>query len=843
LLKGHCVMKTDYFARTLTLAAGLALQLSLLCFHSLGAPGDVDLSFDPGSGVNGTVSSIALQPDGKVLIGGQFTTVKGRVCRGIARLNSDGSTDPSFAGATLPGNPIVNTLALQGDGKVLVGHQYGLTRLNSDGTPDTNFNGNVWSDYSDDENVYAIALQPDGKVLVGGSFATQIGTDFPFGVARLNADGSLDTTFNPGTGASGSVSSLALQTDGTVVIGGSFTSVNGTSRSRIARLNGDGRLDTSFDPGSGANDFVRSVTLQFDGKVLIGGVFTLVNGTSRRGIARLYMNGTLDGTFDPGTGVTGTGSGFGASSIVNSLVLQSDGKVLLGGFFATVGGSNRNDIARLNPNGTLDASFQPGSGVDGPGIVASVGVGSMALQPDGRVLLGGDFRLVNGLVRSRIARLTMNGVPDLAFNVGTGVDGSVYGALQSGGKPLIAGLFSTVNELARSGMARLNADGTGDSTFTPGSGATPGPSVYSLTLQADGKVLIAGTFTQVNGTNRNRVARLNPGGSLDGSFEPGTGVAGTDFTIIKSVAVQSDGAVLVGGSFATFNGMARNSLAKLHADGTLDSSFIPATTDVDVVNCIIMQPDGRILVGGYSNRTDAEYIFKTYKLIRLNANGTLDTTFQPAMGPITQNDTYICAIALQPDGKVIVGGSAEGLGGVVRLNSDGTTDTSFAAKSVYLVFSLALQPNGKILMGGFFGAPPALRNIARLNTDGSLDSSFNCITGGHDFGDYVRSIALQSDGKILIGGDFTTVNGVVRPYVARVYGDPVAPTLSITRSNSSLVVSWSEPFGGYQLQGSTNLSLANSWSAVAQAASTNDAQIFVTVPTSASSQFFRLQSQ
>jgi len=835
-------MKKLNSVRTIILAGSLLLQLNALCFHSHGAAGDVDLSFDPGSGVNGTVSSIVLQPDAKVLIGGQFTTVKGCVCRGIARLNADGNTDATFATANLPYSPVVITLALQRDGKVLVGHQYGLARLNSDGTVDTNFNGNVWSDYSDDTIVYTIAIQPDGKVLVGGSFATQIGDTFSSGVARLNADGSLDTTFNPGTGANGAVSSLALQTDGKVVIGGSFTFVNGTNRSRIARLNPDGSLDSTFAPDTGPNDTVRSVTLQSDGKVLIGGDFITVNGTNRTRIARLYAGGTLDGTFDPGTGVTGTGSGYGGSSIVRSLVLQSDGKVLVGGFFAAVNGTNRNDIARLNADGTLDPNFLPGAGTDGAGIVASVGVGAVALQPDGKLLLGGDFSTVNGSVRSRVARLNANGVLDTAFDSGTGVDGSVYVAVQPDGKPLIAGLFSTVNELARSGMARLNVDGSGDSTFNPGSGATPGRSVYSLTLQADGKVVIAGTFTQVNGINRNRVARLNPAGGLDGSFEPGTGVAGTDFTIIKSLAVQSDGAVLIGGSFATFNGMARNSLAKLRVDGTLDSSFVPATTDVDVINSIIVQPDGRILVGGYYNRTDAEYVFKTYKLIRLNANGTLDNSFQPAVGPATQTDTYIWTMALQPDGKVLVGGSAEGLGGIIRLNSDGTSDTSFAAKSVYLVFSLALQPNGRILIGGFFGAPPALRNVARLNTNGSLDSSFDCLTGGHDYGDYVRSIALQSDGKILIGGDFTTVNGVLRPYIARLYGDPVAPSLSIARSNTSVIVSWPVTGLNFQLQQSTNLGPA-AWSPVAQAAVTNAGQISVTVPTTNWRKLFRLESQ
>ena len=119
-------------------------------------------------------------------------------------------------------------------------------------------------------SVYAIAQQDDGKVLIGGTFTTVNGTARN-GIARLNADGSLDTSFDPGTGADNFVQALAQQADGKVLIGGSFNDINGTARNGIARLNADGSLDTGFDPGTGANNIVFALAQQADGKVMIGG--------------------------------------------------------------------------------------------------------------------------------------------------------------------------------------------------------------------------------------------------------------------------------------------------------------------------------------------------------------------------------------------------------------------------------------------------------------------------------------------------------------------------------------------------------------------------------------------
>ena len=178
-------MKKLHLIKTMILAGSLLLQLSPLCFHSRGAAGDVDLSFDPGSGVNGYVNTVVVQPDGKIIIAGQFTTVKGLARSKVARLNADGSGDSSFNPSAVSGGII--SVALQSDGKVLVGHNFGILRLDSNGSLDTTFSVSMQPLYEDD-GVYSIDVQSDGKVLIGGRFTAVNGTNRN-GIARLNAEG------------------------------------------------------------------------------------------------------------------------------------------------------------------------------------------------------------------------------------------------------------------------------------------------------------------------------------------------------------------------------------------------------------------------------------------------------------------------------------------------------------------------------------------------------------------------------------------------------------------------------------------------------------------------------
>jgi uncharacterized delta-60 repeat protein len=350
-------------------------------------------------------------------------------------------------------------------------------------------------DPSDGANdiVFAVAAQPNGQVLIGGQF-TQVDSAAHNGVARLNANGSLDSSFTTnltGAGFAG-LTSLALQSNGKVVIGGAFTQVNGAARSNIARLNADGTLDAAFDPGAGVTDngaYLDCVKLQPDGKPLIGGVFTNVGGVPRNNIARLTTTGALDTSFDPGSG---------ANNEVSAIAIQpSDGKILVGGVFTTNNNLAHNRLARLNTSGSVDGAFNPD--IDGS-------VLAIVVQPDNKILIGGTFTQVNGTSRNRIARLNKDGSLDTSFDPPGPPQEVDAIALQLNGRIVIGGKFTSLDGVKAGRVARLNADGSLDTTFNPGQGASY--TVYAVTMQPDGKVLIGGGFQTVDGISRNRIARL-----------------------------------------------------------------------------------------------------------------------------------------------------------------------------------------------------------------------------------------------------------------------------------------------------------------------------------------------
>ena len=205
---------------------------------------------------------------------------------------------------------------------------------------------NIGSGFSDPifTLIYSITLQPDGKILVGGWFTEFNGTPANR-LIRLNPDGSKDISFDIGSGFVGSVLHTTLQLDGKILVGGAFTSFNGTTQNRLIRLNSDGTKDTSFDIGSGFNNNVNSINLQTDGKILVGGQFTSFNGTTQNRLIRLNSDGTKDTSFD-------IGSGF--NNNVNSINLQTDGKILVGGQFTSFNGTTQNRLIRLNSDGSKD---------------------------------------------------------------------------------------------------------------------------------------------------------------------------------------------------------------------------------------------------------------------------------------------------------------------------------------------------------------------------------------------------------------------------------------------------------------------------------------------------------
>jgi len=833
------------FARLLMMAGLLVCAGVASAQVSIPDPGDVDTSYNPD--VDGTVWSIVTQPDGKVIIGGDFTMVGGVTRNNLARLNADGSLDGSFNPNV---NDLVTCIAVQADGRIVIGGLFtqvggtprnDIVRLQPTGGIDTTFNLSLNGD------VYAIAFQKDGKMLIGGKFS-QVG-GVPTGMlARVDANGTLDTAFTPGVTSSQLdllIRSVIVQPDGKILVGGNFEEAGGFPQPYVVRLDATGVIDFNFMPSLDGG--LTSMLLLADGKVMIAGPFTQVDGSPQGGVARLNDDGSNDNTF---TGFT--------DGIIFSMAQQADGKVILGGDFThATSGTVRHRIARLLTDGSVDATF-----VDPD---ADAEVYALALQADGKLLAGGEFSLVGGETRNCLARLhndeatsvlaetsssrvewlrddSAPEVSEVTFQVsqdggtvyrtlgtgtriaggweltglnlpasgfvrargrvmtgGNGTTGLVEAvtgfpkagavdlafapamnslpatmAVQPDGKILIGGSFTQVNGVPRSYVARLLKDGTLDSAFRS-TGSGPNNSVTRLAVQPDGKILIAGAFTQVDGQAKSRIARLNADGGLDTSFDVGAGTGGP---LVSAITPLPDGKILLGGYFSSFNGQAYGSVVRLNASGSVDTSF--TANAYGNVYSIVRQPDGKIVIGGEQG------------IFRANANGTVDPGFNVGTAP----NNFVLNVAVQADNKILMTGMFTTVGGlarskIARLNPDGSVESTATfnpgsgPSGTFLggaMECLALQADGKILIAGdlTFMDGQARNGIARLNSDGSIESlgSFDIGTGVASTFPGVNSLALDGEGGILIGGAITSVNGTVRSGLVRLINHTASQSLT-----------------------------------------------------------------
>jgi len=381
----------------------------------------------------------------------------------------------------------------------------------------------------------------------------------------------------------------------------------------------------------------------------------------------MALDGVIDADFNTG------GSGFdynSASGSVHSIVTQSDGKILVGGYFTNYNNADcPNNIVRLNPDGTLDTSFNAGGSGTNISLYGYI-VKAIALQSDGKILVGGNFTQYND-----------SDCPDK--------------------------------------LIRLNEDGTLDTSFNAGgTGFDPGANyikVMRIALQSDGKIIVGGDIKNYNGVNcPDGLVRLNSDGTLDTAFN--TGGAGFDVTggqMVRAIKVMDDDKILVGGDFTTYNSVSNKRFVRLDADGTIDVSFNNGKPDYKV-GAIALQSNGRMILGG--DFTKYGEIDCTDKLIYLFSDGSLDTSFN--LGGSGFSSTYIYSLQIQSDGKILV-----------------ARDYGY-------------EYNGTACNNG----------LVRINGNGSLDTSFN--EGGNGFDNaYVYAVALQDDGKILVGGQFGSYNG------------------------------------------------------------------------------------
>lgn len=360
--------------------------------------------------------------------------------------------------------------------------------------------------------------------------------------------GESDPTFNIGSGFTYDVRTVAIQTDGKIIAGGLLQSFNGISRRGIARLNQNGSIDNTFDIGTGFynipdGDLVLSLAIQSDGKIVVGGHFSDFNGTSINRITRLNSNGSLDTSFHT----------TGCSHDVNIVVIQPDDKILIGGYFNTYNGIISNRIARLNNDGSIDTSFNVGTGFNNY-------VKSLTLQPDGKIIVVGDFTTYNGTTCNKIVRLNTDGSIDSSFNIGLGFNYRANSSVvQNDGKIIVGGGFNEFNGFISNRIARLNSDGSFDGSFDIGSGFDY--EIYSVNLQSNGKIIVGGIFSTFNDSTRAYIARLNSSGTIDHIFDPNPGFNG----LIYNTAIQTDGKIIAVGQFYTFNGISKAHIIRLNS--------------------------------------------------------------------------------------------------------------------------------------------------------------------------------------------------------------------------------------------------------------------------------------
>ena len=849
----------------------------------LNADGSLDTGF-AAVGVSNTnafgvryVFSIVEQPDGKVLVGGGFNLANGTYRPNLARFNSDGSLDTGFNPVTaLATTGSINAIALLPDGKILVGgnvqlsgftYKAALFRLHPDGSRDTAFQV-PFADTSG--TVQQVLPLPDGRIVISGflEFPGYESNPAAGYLAALHTDGSLDTTFiaNLGAGPNGWVGGeLALQPDGTLLAGGIFNTWNGQPRASIARLHLDGTLDPALAvPPYEANrnnygTHFYDFAVQPDGKIVVGGWFSRVTnpaletynltrinnefaptspGTLRlvstavataenAGSVTLQVSrfGGLSGAvtvqyatangsatagsdYTTASGTLSWAAGEGGFKTITVPVLQDTATEAAETFTVTLSAATGGaliDPARTQATVTLrdddsapvitrdpaSVSLEQGSRFtlsvrydsvlpatvrwqrdpDGAGpepfadIPGATGLDYPVIVAD-PALHAGDYR---ALVTS-----SPNGTPATATSATASVTISVpAGSVVTTFAPAIGSNVnaSSIDATGRIVLAanttvlRLLADGTADATFAT---STYDSSVSAVFALPDGKVLVGGFFDTVNGSAKPDLARLNADGTLDSAYTPALpAAAGSNGNLsVYSFAPGANGKYYVG--FGSGGGLRR-----YHADGSHDTSFTaPATVGNDLQGAVFTVKelaDGQLYVGYMSGRNGGGF---TYGVVRLNADGSADNTFvSPTL------NWYVTGIDVLPDGRVAIAGRFATVNGVAAqrvaiLHPDGSLDTSFDfSNGANGPVSGVAYRDGRLLVWGEFttvaGAAP--RGVARLNLDGSVDPNFSVGEGANGS---VFTGAYTTSGDIFLAGSFTSLKGVARQRAALLVGNP-----------------------------------------------------------------------
>jgi uncharacterized delta-60 repeat protein len=752
-----------------------------------GQYGDVDPSFNVldngqfgdgalkyhsrGSTPSGSTSTIAERPDGRIIAAGDLWTFNGAQCPGVAQLLPDGQRDPDFGMSLPPGyGPVWRSVLLPDGGFLLVcgapsgtfALPYALLRYSADDELDPDFQVIANSIIS------SVVPLPDGRIAIAGYF-TSVSGGLASRVAILQPDGSIDAGFDMSNGPNNRVSVVLPLSDGSFLIGGDFTAVNGVARKGLARLFGDGALDAAFDPmisTTGAYTKVNALARDENGRVIVGGAFSFSSQTVADHLVRVLPDGNLDPSF---------GNGDGPSGEVSVVTQRTNGFWMIGGGFSEYAGVPCTGLVALLPDGALDTGFDARLGHAAGSIVYCI-----TQAGNGELLIGGRFTEVEGRFRIGLTRLDANGAALVDFNPGRGSGGLIKGmARMANGRIAIAGDFISFNDVPRPYLAFLTEDGDLHPAFNGGTG--PNAPVDQLVALPDGRLFLAGRFNQYNGVPMPGLAVVDAFGALDASVVFAEPPLPTTIQFTAALAL-TDGSIVVASTHDLAPGETMTTLSRYLPDGSQDAAFTPAMPIYGEIYSMAQQADGRLVLGGTHRLGSAS---APLGIIRLLPNGNVDHTFNVGSGVGPAGSAGVMAIAALPDGRLILGGffgnyRGTPTNGIVCVNSDGSPCDGFStvgiesgAVELPAILSIVPLPDGRLVLSGWFntfaGAPH--HSVAVAMPDGTQDPSFTVGSGpAYPSIPWVTQVLVTSEGNYIISGLFHRFNGQAKHRIARLLG-------------------------------------------------------------------------
>ena len=673
----------------------------------------------------GSVSAIARQADGKIIVGGSFNYVNGVLRNNIARLNADGSVDASW-------NPdadrAVSALAIDGDGNVYVGGSFstigGLTRYalaKLDGA--TGAAAGSWNPFVGGQ-VYALALH-NTSLYAGGMFTSSDSQDNTISnLIKVDVASGQVSPWNPQVSDSGTVYALALEDSENLVVGGAFTQIGGAARTHLAKVSVTTASATAWSPDPDGNS-VSALARDGSGNLFVGGDFAHISGQARAYLAQADSAGVI------------TAWNAQADASVAALLPDGLGNLYVGGFFTHIGGQARKHLAKLDASASaLTWAADADSGVE-----------ALALDGSGNLYAGGMFQTMSGLSRLGVARLDSSGsAAGLLIHAGT--TGAVNAmARQADGKIVVGGYFSMAASTTRNNVLRLNADGTLDPGWDPNAAGM----VLALTVDSSAHVYAGGYFSSIGGQARSYLAQLN---ATDGTAT--AWLANTD-EAVTALAADAAGHVYAGGQFWEVGGQSRHYVAQLDA-------ITGAATNWDAlangpVNAFVFDGAGKLFVGG-----EFTYIGGQPR----NNIAQLSVASPLASSWIADADASVYALTFDTAGLLTVGGSFSSIGGqtrnnIAKLNPVTGQATAWNPNANGAVYALAAESSGTVYAAGFFShiGAQARNNIAQLYSSSATATAWSPAADGQ-----VMALALGNAGEVFVGGGFGNIGGLARTQLA-----------------------------------------------------------------------------